>query len=175
MLRRSHLRGRLINSGIFLVGCGVGAFTMYLLDPGRGTRRRAQIRDKFIRAGHVIADRADKQARNLANHVKGAIYEVRARLRSERVPDEVLIERVRAQLGHTVSHPAALEVRVNDGRVTVSGPVLSGERKKIEDRLHETRGVCDLALQVMEYESREGVQGLQGEPRRKHERKIVGI
>ena len=158
-------RNRLGDSAIFLAGCGVGAFTMYLLDPGRGAWRRSHIRDKFIRAGKTIADRADKQSRNLANHVRGTVYEIRAKFRQERVPNEVLIERVRAQLGHAVSHPGSLEVRAEDGCVVVTGPVLRGERKKIEDRLRDTRGICDFDLQVMEHESREGVPGLQGESR----------
>ena len=163
------------DAAMFLAGCGAGAFTMYLLDPGRGALRRAQIRDKFIRAGHVVADRADKQARNLANHAKGAIYEARAKLRGRRVPDEVLVERVRAQLGHVVSHPGSLDVRVDDGCVIVSGPVLAGELAKIQDRLQETRGVCDLDLQVTEHLDSEGIPGLQGESHWERERKFAGI
>jgi hypothetical protein len=166
-------RDRLRYGAMFLAGCGVGAFSMYLLDPGRGVRRRAQIRDKFIRAGHVLADRADKQARNLANHVKGAIYEARAKLRSQRVPDEVLVERVRAQLGHVVSHPGSLNVRVDNGCVIVSGPVFAGELAKIQDRLQETRGVCDIDLQVTEHLDTEGIPGLQGESRWQHERTAI--
>jgi hypothetical protein len=146
---------------------------MYLLDPGRGAWRRSHIRDRFIRAGRVLADRADKQSRNLANHLRGAVYEIRAKFHEERVADEVLIERVRAQLGHAVSHPGSLEVRAEDGRVIVTGPVLRGERQKIEDRLRDTRGVCDFDLQVMEHESREGIPGLQGESRWERERKAI--
>src|SRR5437762_8684287 len=147
---------RVGNGAMFLAGCGVGAFTMYLLDPGRGAWRRSHIRDKFIRAGHVLADRADKQARNVANHVRGTIYEARAKLRNRSLSDEVLTQRVRAQLGHVVSHPGSLDVRVEDGCVIVSGPVLAGELAKIQDRLEETRGVCDFDLQVTEHLDPEG-------------------
>ena len=158
-------RNRVGDGAIFLAGCGAGVLTMYLLDPGRGARRRAQIRDKFVHAGRTIADRADKQSRNLANHVKGALYETRAKFRQQRVSDDVLIERVRAQLGHAVSHPGALEIRAEDGCVIVTGPVLRGERKRMEDRLRDTRGICDFVLEVMEHEGREGVPGLQGQSR----------
>jgi len=172
MLRK---REGLRDGAMFLTGCGIGAFTMYLLDPGRGALRRSNIRDKFIRAGHVVADRADRQARNLANHAKGAIYEAQAKLRGRRVPDEVLVERVRAQLGHVVSHPGSLDVRVDDGCIIVSGPVLAGELAKIQDRLQQTRGVCDFDLQVTEHLDTEDVPGLQGQSRWERDRKFAGI
>ena len=152
----------------------MGALTMYICDPARGARRRSYVRDKFVHAGRTVADRADKQARNLANHVKGALYEIRAKLTGERRPDDdVLIERVRAQLGHVVSHPGFLDVRVNDGCVVVSGPLLPGERHKIEDRLGNTRGVCDFVLQVMEHESRESIPGRQRQSGRERERQAI--
>lgn len=166
-------RNRLGDGAMFLAGCGVGALTMYLLDPVRGARRRAEIRDKFVHAGRIVVDRADKQSRNLVNHVKGALYETRAKFRQERVPDEVLIERVRAQLGHAVSHPGSLEVRVQDGCVIITGPVLRGERKKMEDRLRDTRGVCDFVLEVMEHEGHEGIPGLQRESRWERRQKAL--
>ena len=166
-------RNRVEDGAMFLAGCGVGALTMYLLDPGRGAWRRSHIREKFIRAGHAIADRADKQSRNVANHLKGSIYEARAKLRNRRVPDEVLIERVRAQLGHVVSHPGSLDVRVDDGCVIITGPVVAGELAKIHDRLKKTRGVCDFDLQIMEHLDTEGVPGLQGESRWQRERQAL--
>jgi hypothetical protein len=151
------------HSAMFLAGCGAGALTMYLLDSGRGKRRRAQLRDKVVHVGRAVVDRADKQTRNFANHVKGAICEARAKFRHERVSDDVLIERVRAQLGHAVSHPGALDIRADDGCVIVTGPILRGERKKMEDRLRDTRGVCDFILEVMEHESHEGIPGVKRE------------
>ena len=169
-------RNRLVDGGIFLAGCSFGALTMYLCDPVRGARRRSYVRDKFVHAGKTVADRADKQRRNLANHVKGALYEIRAKLIGERRPDDdVLIERVRAQLGHVVSHPGSLDVRVTDGCLIVAGPVFAGELAKIHDRLKETRGVCDFDLQVMEHLDTEGIPGLQGESRLQRERKFAGI
>lgn len=158
-------RNRAGDGAIFLAGCGAGVLSMYLLDPGRGARRRAYIRDKFVHAGRTVADHADKQSRNLANHVKGVMCEMRAKFRNEQVPDDVLIERVRAQLGHAVSHPGALVIRAEDGCVIVTGPILRGERKKMEDRLRDTRGVCDFVLEVMERDSREGVPGMERESR----------
>lgn len=166
-------RNRLGDGAIFLAGCGAGVLTMYLFDPGRGARRRAQLRDKVVHAGRAVADRADKQSRNLANHIKGVIYETRAKFRHEQVSDDVLIERVRAQLGHAVSHPGALMIRAENGCVIVTGPILRGERKKMEDRLRDTRGVCDFVLEVMEHESHEGVPGLQRESRWERRRQAL--
>jgi hypothetical protein len=37
----------------FIGGMGVGASLMYMLDPDRGSRRRALVRDKIISAAEV--------------------------------------------------------------------------------------------------------------------------
>ncbi len=97
----------------------------------------------------------------------------RQEFRGDRPPDEVLIERVRAQLGHVVSYPGSLDVKVDDGCVIVSGPVFAGELAKIHDRLQQTRGVCDFDLQVTEHLDTEGIPGLQGESRWQPERQAI--
>ena len=39
-----------------LGGIGLGAALMYMLDPDRGNRRRALVRDKLVRAAHKTPD-----------------------------------------------------------------------------------------------------------------------
>src|SRR5690606_28971160 len=39
-----------------LIGMAMGAGMMYLLDPGRGARRRALIRDQVVHGAHEIED-----------------------------------------------------------------------------------------------------------------------
>lgn len=50
--------------GRLVAGALIGAAVMYLFDPDRGTRRRALIRDRFVRAGHSTADRLGKVKRD---------------------------------------------------------------------------------------------------------------
>src|SRR5258706_11134393 len=51
------------NKIALFVGAGLGAALMFMLDPGRGARRRALVRDKtakiFRRGGRVIHDRTE--------------------------------------------------------------------------------------------------------------------
>lgn len=163
----------------FLTGALVGAGIMYLIDPDRGERRRALVRDKFVRFGHDARWYASKQMRNANNHVRGTVAEYYARWRDSRaqIPDEVLEERVRAQIGHVVSHPGALDVVATGGHVTIAGPVLRGETEKLRERLDVTRGVHDYDLRVDEHDESENIPGLQGESRfqRKEREGEVGL
>jgi osmotically-inducible protein OsmY len=157
--------------GYFAIGMLFGAGAMFLLDPRGGGRRRALIRDKVVRGSRRAREYADKHARDIANRARGAMEEVKARRRdTEGVPDETIAERVRAQLGHVVSHPGSLEITVNNGVVTLRGPVLSGEIQKIRDRLDETRGVHDYRIELTEHERPESISGLQGVSRDQRER-----
>ncbi|HYE25644.1 MAG TPA: BON domain-containing protein [Clostridia bacterium] len=151
----------------FLLGAAFGASVMALMDPGRGARRRSLLRDKVQHGMNVAGRETWKQVRNLGANVKGAIAERRSAARDARVilDNEQLEDRVKAQIGHVLSH-FSVEVRAHDGHVVVSGPVMRGERRKLEDRLRETRGVRGFELQVREHDSPAGVPGLQGVPKR---------
>lgn len=63
------------SAGMLLVGVGLGAALMYLLDPERGRRRRALLRDKLVSASNKTADVASKTARDLRNRTQGLIAE----------------------------------------------------------------------------------------------------
>lgn len=158
---------------LFLAGCGAGALIMYLVDPARGARRRSFIRDKIVHAVHLVADVADKRSRDIVNRLRGVAAETQARLREGAIPDHVLVERVHAHLGHVVSHPNTLDVTVDNGHVVVTGPVLHGERQRIEDRLSHMRGVREYEVQVMEYADRSEIPGLRSESRWERVRKAM--
>jgi hypothetical protein len=49
-----------------LIIFGLGALTMYLLDPDQGRRRRALLRDRFTHAKRVVSERASGTARDLS-------------------------------------------------------------------------------------------------------------
>src|SRR5688572_11556957 len=99
----------------WLVGTGLGAALTYFLDGQSGRRRRAQVRDKLIHARKAADQAAGKAARDAAHRWSGLVAETKTAFSREDVPDGVLAERVRAKIGRVCSHPAALEVRAENG------------------------------------------------------------
>ncbi|MGH8070329.1 MAG: SRPBCC family protein [Candidatus Entotheonellia bacterium] len=157
-----------MNKGFaMIIGAGVGAGLMYLYDPQMGSRRRALTRDKLIRVGHRIDDAVDVASRDLTNRAVGVWAELRSSVAREEVGDEVLAERVRSQLGGLVSHPRAIEVRAEQGRVTLSGPVLSDEAHSLLKGVASVRGVCDVENRLDVHDEPRNVPGLQGQPVRR--------
>jgi osmotically-inducible protein OsmY len=131
------------DQGKFIGGLLVGAVIMYLLDPDRGGRRRALVRDRATRAGHKLGGGLDATARDLGNRARGTVAEARSRFRKEMVDDVVLSERVRSTIGRVVSRPSAIEVIIADGRVTLQGPVLEHELDGLLRAVGRVRGVSD--------------------------------
>ena len=65
-------------------------------------------------------------------------------LLEEPVDDTVLAERVRAAMGYVISDPHAIEVRVQDGRVTLKGPALQEEIGELVACAERVRGVREV-------------------------------
>jgi hypothetical protein len=150
-------------SGAILFGAGAlfGAGLMFLLDPERGGRRRALMRDKISSGSRRVGTFAGQRRRDLANRVKGAWEERRAQLRDRAgVDDLTLVERVRSQVGHVVAHPGPIEVLAERGRVILRGAVLKGEIAAIRERLDKTRGVRDYSIELKEYDNPANIPGL---------------
>jgi len=157
-------RGTALGSNFaFLAGIGLGAGLMALLDPGRGALRRSYLRDKAIRGLRVAGREGAKHLKRLKNELAGSLAEGKAKLLERYVPDEILFERVRAQLGHVVKHFGLLEINARQGHITVWGPVLRGERGKIIDRLQETRGVRNFYVQLDEHDNLDHLTGVFGQ------------
>lgn len=147
----------------FLSGIGLGAGLMYVFDPERGRRRRAHARDQLVAAVHELGCAADKTGRDLAHRAEGIVAELVSSVRGESdVDDAVLEQRVRAQLGRVVSHPGAIEVTAENGRVGLSGPVLAAEVDELIDAVTSIRGVTEVDNRMEVHDSAEGVPGLQG-------------
>ncbi len=65
-----------------LIGAlGLGAGLGYMLDPERGRRRRKLARDAAVHALHVTQDAASATSRDARNRARGAVAEMRGRLR----------------------------------------------------------------------------------------------
>jgi uncharacterized membrane protein len=145
-----------------LTGLGLGVSLMYFLDPERGRRRRARARDRIVHAAHLGADAMGATGRDVAHRVAGTTARLRGALHREDVDDDVVIERVRAQLGRLVSHPRAIEVKAAGGVVTLRGPVLQAEVNGLLRGVERVRGVREVVSELEMYKQAGTVPALQG-------------
>jgi BON domain len=156
------LRSTSMNMTSLLVGAGAGAGLMYLLDPAQGNRRRALMRDQLIRARHLTGDAMDATSRDVRNRARGVVAELRSRLIPDDVSDDVLQERVRARLGQIVRYARSIEATVQNGRVTLRGPVLADDIARLMRRVGQVPGVREVDSQLDVHATPGTVPGLQG-------------
>lgn len=149
---------------VAMTAAAVGAAVTYVLDPDRGRRRRALVRDRVVSLAHASRAAADTTSRDVANRARGLFASLRSRAVQELPSDAVLAARVRARLGFAVRHPGSVEVDVTGGRVTISGPVLADEAGRLLDRVARMRGVAEVHNRLQVHDRFDGVPGLQGEP-----------
>jgi len=124
---------------------GIGAAAMFMLDPDRGRRRRAWLRDKCVSACRKTKRAYETTLRDLRNRSKGVWAQTTAIFRRSDVSDITLLERVRAQIGRFVSQPLDIVVEVHDRRACLSGTVSSpGEAKKILSGIKRVPGIQGL-------------------------------
>jgi len=141
----------------------LGGVAMYMLDPDKGKRRRALIGDK---AYSVVTD--TRQAlgaarRDAAHRIEGLRARARRLMSDVPVPDDLqLIERVRARMGRLVAHPHAIQVGANNGRVTLSGPVLAHEVSRLLGAIRSVWGVSSVDDRLVVHDSAESISSLQG-------------
>src|SRR5215207_10311785 len=153
-----------------LSGIGLGAIVMYMVDPDRGKRRRALVRDKFARATHKAPDAISATARDISNRVRGLAAEAASAFSSEDVSDEVLVQRTRSKLGRIVSHPSSIQVAANQGLVVLSGPILAHEVNDLLTCIRAVPGVNEVESRLELHKEAGDVPGLQGGERRSGDR-----
>src|SRR5947199_285556 len=146
---RTVLRSTGLTAGSVLGGSLLGAALMYLFDPQAGDRRR----HRLVAAGEGAWDAARVAARhgaegltgaaedayaareageNVYNRARGWAHDVRQRVGDlvhgpEPVDDDMLVRRVRAQMGHHTRHAHSIRVSATDGHVLLAGPVPRAE------------------------------------------------
>lgn len=149
----------------WISGIGIGLALMFVLDPEKGRTRRALARNKLLH-GVALADRAAGiTARDASHRLEGLL----ARIRSPRgaVPDDILALRIRSRVGRYVSHPHAIAIETQGGRVILSGPVLEAEVPGLLRCARGTPGVVDVENRLEVHRWAEDVPALQGgSPRR---------
>jgi hypothetical protein len=140
----------------------VGAVMAYFFDRTQGARRRAVARDK-VQSGFLRAERAGTAAAaDLSNRLQGATATIHRLVVTKPVTNTVLAERIRARLGRVSQHPASIDVKVENGRATLSGPVLEREVRDIFRAASSVRGVNTIVNRLEVHEQPNNVPGLQG-------------
>jgi uncharacterized membrane protein len=156
-----------MNKGLRLMSAaGVGAGLMYLFDPERGKRRRALWRNKMTHATRLASEVTGKTQRDLRNHLLGAFAEVESLFKTREVSDDVLEARVRSRLGRIVSHPSAVEVKVVNGLIILSGPILADEVHPLLESVTGIHGVKNIENRLEVHEHAGDIPALQGGRRR---------
>jgi hypothetical protein len=148
----------------FFTGFGVGAGVMYMLDPDRGKRRRALVRDQVVHASNAGREALGKASRDLRNRAIGVVAETKALFSDEHVPDPVLVDRIRACLGRYPIHHRTIQLDAEGGIVTLSGETLAKEVDTLVDAVLCVRGVNEVVNNLTVHETAEGISSLQGEP-----------
>lgn len=151
--------------GAWLLGSGLGAGLMYLLDPDRGRQRRMLIADQVSHYRHASVRRLGKARRDFANRVSGLGAEVKQRF--ARAPEnETLVARARSKLGRYVSHPHAITVEAARGEVTLTGPILEAEAKPLIRAIGRIPGVTCVEDRLDPHQPSENLPALAGGARR---------
>jgi hypothetical protein len=150
------------NLSTILGGLGLGAALMYLLDPDRGNRRRAYVRDKAVCFANSKKDVLNVMTRDFVNRAQGFKHEVTHMLHHDEASDQVIRERVRSAMGRYTSHPSAISVSCRNGEITLRGPVLAHEVQSLVRRVRGVRGVQRVHNELEVHQSAEGVPALQG-------------
>lgn len=131
-------------------GLAAGCATMYYLDPQRGKRRRAFVRDQGVHAAHAVANTCEKAGRDFAHRTAGILAGMKCKSEGI-VSDDVLLERVRSAVGHAVD-ASKLEISVTNGTVIVAGRVPSAEAKRLLKKIWSIHGVRGLDASALTLE-----------------------
>lgn len=145
-----------------LGGLGLGAALMYFLDPSRGARRRALTADRARRVTRRTQHAVESTVRDIENRAQGVASRVRNARDDDHPTDDVLVARVRSELGRVCSHPRAIIVTAESGHITLSGPVLEREVPAILSAARGTRGVQGVDNRLEAHEQPGNVPSLQG-------------
>jgi uncharacterized membrane protein len=156
------LRKLFWTSGAALMGAGL----MALFDPNRGRTRRATLRNRATGAAGAVGSAAGKTWRDLRHRAEGAAARGRSVFARAAGADGVLVARVRSRIGRLTSHPRAIGVEAEDGRVVLSGPVLASEAETLVAGARSVPGVESVEDRLERFERADGVPALQGPARR---------
>src|SRR5690606_7738551 len=152
--------GRLVHC---LTSALVGAVAMYYLDPDMGRRRRALACDQMESKRRHANRYARKVSKRASNRLHGLTAKVRGGMPAPE-SDRQLEERLRARLGHVISHPRAVELVVNQGEVALTGNILTADHSRLLGEISRMAGVKAVDDRLQTHEEAGTIPQLQGQP-----------
>jgi uncharacterized membrane protein len=153
-----------------LFGAAAGATAVYLLDPQHGPRRRARLRDQLVRAQHRLPRMIEVTIEDAGNRIQGLVAGVRQGMSDEQPDDVVLVQRVRSQLGRLVTHPGAITVTADGGRITLTGLVRRSEHEELIKGVDQVNGVTGIDDQLDARDRVDDIPAFQGDPNARADR-----
>lgn len=145
-------RRRLVpaDTGLLLLGgLGLGASILLLL----GARKVSQ----------VVTSRP-KTLAQVRDWARGFMTETGDRFRWRTVSDTTLVAQAQTRLNRLVSRPSAIEITVNQGQLTLSGPVLDREYEDLLASVASIRGVKEVVNQLDVQERTTTIMGAEDHP-----------
>jgi len=123
----------------------VGGAAMYFLDPKLGRTRRAwaggKVHQIMSQTGRMFNE-AGRSCTDLMNRTRGTAHELQRMVGEGPVTADQLLQRVRSQLGHAVSHANQIQVMTDaEGHVELTGRVLASELNTLLATIRNIGGV----------------------------------
>lgn len=131
----------MLRANSLLRGLAIGAGAMYFFDAAQGARRRKLLADQFNHLLCACRHDFDVAWRDLQNRAQGTAANARRLVDFSETPDDVIVQRVRAQLGHYCSRAHSIEVQSLGGHVVLRGPASSAELFGLLQAVGATPGV----------------------------------
>lgn len=148
-------------------GAGLAAGGMYFFDPDSGRRRRMRVRDQVYHYAGRFGAALGAAGRDLAHRARGFAAATFAPQRQRSTTDRNVYERVRAEFNRYVSHPRAIGLEVENGRITLYGPILRHEMDALLQAVAAVAGVREVENRLEAHDHADAIPALQGgTPRR---------
>jgi len=151
----------------------LGAAVMYFGDPHRGKRRRILLRDQAGKTWHKATALSEQAQRDLFNRAEGALSEFTGQFEDRHAEADILIDRVRSQIGREVSHPHGIEVGIEDGKVVLKGLILQDEVDRLLSVIRSVPGVDGVVNRLSIRAEAGNLAGLQGGVARKSRSELM--
>ncbi len=143
-----------------LGGVALGALAMYVADPSQGRRRRALLQDKVSSATHRTSNLVNQTMRDAKHRLAGLQAEAMRAISSRDVKpldNHVLEARVRSRLGRAMPGLRGIDVRADEGVVTLSGHIEDEAAQRLLDTVAAIPGVESVRHDLQLAEARSGL------------------
>jgi uncharacterized membrane protein len=145
-----------------LYGLGIGAGLMYFLDPDNGVRRKNMVRERAMSLQNRSDEAIEMATRDLRNRTIGFLSEGMTLIGDQDLPDAVLEERIRTQMGRMARHPGGVRVRVENKQAILEGDVLQDEVDGLINGITRMRGITGVRNNTTAHMEAGDIQTLQG-------------